>query len=83
MLIVSLPVRAKSITKQLQEKHRWELHKKRKSMVFPYSLWLDQSELVLKSLYDHGITSVHSLVKAPIPLKEAMERGGFLEFSAK
>lgn len=28
----------------------------------------------IEALYDHGITSVHSLVKAPIPLKEAMER---------
>lgn len=38
----------------------------------------------IEALYDHGITSVHSLVKAPIPLKEAMERGaGFLGFSAK
>lgn len=38
----------------------------------------------IEALYDHGITSVHSLVKAPIPLKEAMERGAeFLEFSAE
>lgn len=29
----------------------------------------------IEALYDHGITSVHSLVNAPMPLKEAMERG--------
>lgn len=46
--IVSLPVRAKSITRLLQAKHPWELHKKPKSMVFRYLFWLDRSEQVLK-----------------------------------
>lgn len=35
-------------------------------------------------LYNHGITSIHSLVNAPMPLQEAMERGAeFLEVSAE
>ena len=46
--IVSLPVRAKSITRLLQAKHPWKLHKKPKSMVFRYLFWLDRSEQVLK-----------------------------------
>ncbi|MFD6208877.1 glycerate kinase [Peribacillus sp. NPDC060253] len=38
----------------------------------------------IDSLYDHGITSVHSLVNAPMTLMEAMERGAeFLELSAE
>ncbi|KQU27138.1 glycerate kinase [Bacillus sp. Leaf13] len=35
-------------------------------------------------LYNHGITSIHSLVNAPMPLQEAMERGAeFLEVSTE
>ncbi|SIR72352.1 glycerate kinase [Peribacillus simplex] len=38
----------------------------------------------IEVLYQHGVTSVHSLVSAPMPLKEAMERGAeLLEASAE
>ena len=38
----------------------------------------------IEVLYKHGITSVHSLINATIPLEEAIERGAeLLEFSAE
>ncbi|MFJ7747138.1 glycerate kinase [Peribacillus sp. NPDC097295] len=38
----------------------------------------------IEVLYNHGITSVHSIVSAPISLEEAIERGSeLLEFSAE
>ncbi|MET1179022.1 glycerate kinase [Peribacillus simplex] len=38
----------------------------------------------IEVLYEHGVTSIHSLVNAPMPLKEAIDRGAeLLEISAE